>query len=252
MKTLSVANLSFVAVFFVAMLPLFAAESKPAYNVLIVTGGHDFDEPDFYRMFDDMPDVRYEKAELPKEMDLLAPGLEKKYDLVLTYDMNTFSVSDKQKENFAALIESGMPLLVMHHSLGGYQNWPLYRKIVGGQYLQQPLEVDGTTYPASDYKHDIDFDVKIADKEHPITQGVGNFSIHDETYKNVYVQKGVHVLLTTNHPDSSFELAWTHRYGKAPVFAIALGHDKQAYVVPELRKILHQGIRWCIEESRKK
>ena len=252
MKTL-ITNVSlFVVLLCVAAVPLWAAESKPGYNILIVTGGHDYDVPNFFKMFDEMPDVHYDKAELPKDMDLLAPGLEKKYDLVLTYDMNTFPVSDKQKERFAALIESGMPLLVMHHSLGGYQDWPHYRKMIGGHYIQNPIEVDGKTYPASDYKHDVDFDVQVADKEHPITQGIEDFAIHDEAYKNVYVQKGSHVLLTTNHPDSSVELAWTHRYGKTPVFAIALGHDNQAYVVPQLRKILHQGIRWCVEESRKK
>ena len=240
-----------VILFFVAAVPLLAEESNPKFNILIVTGGHEFDVPNFYKVFDDMPDVRYEKAELPKDMDLLAPGLEKKYDLLLTYDMNTFPVSDQQKERFAALIESGMPLLVMHHSLGGYQNWPLYRKMIGGHYLQAPLTVDGTTYPASDYKHDVDMAVQVADKEHPITQGVENFTIHDEAYKNVYVQKGVHVLLTTDHPDSTVELAWTHRYGQAMVFVIALGHDNQAYANPNLPRILRQGIRWCIEQTRK-
>jgi len=237
--------------FFVTVFPLLAGETTPQYNMLIITGGHDFDVPEFYQMFDEMSDVRYDKAELPKDMDLLAPGLEKKYDLVLTYDMNTFPVSDKQKENFAALIKSGMPLFVMHHSLGGYQGWSLYREIAGGHYLQKPLEIDGTTYPASDYKHDVDMNVYVADKDHPITQGIKDFAIHDEAYKNVYVRKESHVLLKTDHPDSTVALAWTNRYGKGVVFATALGHDKQAYVVPELRKILHQGIKWCIEESRK-
>jgi len=240
-----------VVLFFVAVFPLLAEETYPVYNILIVTGGHDFDEPNFYKMFDEMLGVRYDKAELPKEMDLLAPGLEKKYDLVLTYDMNTFPVSDEQKERFAALVKAGMPLLVMHHSLGGYESWPLYREIAGGQYLHKTLEISGTLYPASSYKYNIDMTVQVVDKDHPITQGIKDFTIRDEAYKNVYVRKEAQVLLKTDHPDSTAELAWVNRYGKGVVFTTALGHDNQAYTVPELPKILHQGIRWCIEESRK-
>jgi len=224
----------------------------PTFNVLIVTGGHGFDKPNFYKMFDEMPNIRYDQAELPKEMDLLAPGLEKKYDMVLTYDMNNFpTITAEQREQFAALVEAGMPLLVMHHSLCGHDNWSVYRKMIGGQYLHKPIEIDGKSYPASTYKHDIDIEVQIVDKEHPITRGIENFTIRDEGYGKLYIREGVHVLLKTDHPEATAELAWTTRYGKAPIFAIALGHDKKAYDNPNLRQILHQGILWCIKETRK-
>ena len=241
-----------VALFFNAVFPLFADETKTPLNILIVTGGHDFDAPNFYKIFDEMPNVRYDKAELPKEMDLLAPGLQKKYDLVLTYDMNNFPVSDEQRERFAQLIESGMPLLVMHHSICGYDDWQLYRKMIGGQYLHKPVEIEGKPYPASSFKHGLDIVVQIADKAHPITRGVENFTIHDEGYKDVYVREGVHVLLKTDHSDATAELAWTTLYGKGTIFVIALGHDQQAYENPSLRKILFQGIQWCVEESGKR
>jgi type 1 glutamine amidotransferase len=230
----------------------FSLHANEPINVLIVTGGHDFDKPNFYKMFDEMPDIRYDKAELPKEMDLLAPGLEKKYNQVLTYDMNNFpTVSTEQKERFAKLIETGMPLIVMHHSIGAYENWQPYRKLIGGHYLQKPTEIDGRSYPASNYKYDLDIAVQIADKEHPITKGIANFKILDEGYKDLYIREGVHVLLKTDHPDATTEVAWTNRYGKGVVFTIALGHDKKAYENPNLRKILRQGIQWGVEEARK-
>ena len=239
-----------VALFFVAASPLPADEAKP-FNILIVTGGHGYDQPNFYKMFDEMPNVRYDKVELPKEMDLLAPGLEKKYDLVLSYDMNNFPVTDEQRERFARLVEGGMPLIVMHHSVGGYIHWRPYWKMIGGHYLQNPTEIDGKLYPASSYKHNLDIAVEIADKEHPITRGVENFIIRDEGYKNMYVREGVHVLLKTNHPDASPEVAWTIQHGTGTIFVILLGHDRHAYENPNLRKILHQGIEWCVEESQK-
>jgi type 1 glutamine amidotransferase len=232
-------------------LPL-ADEPKPALNILIVTGGHDFDQPNFYKMFDEMPDVRYGKAEVPKDMNLLAPGLEKKYNLLLMYDMNNFpAVTNEQRERFAALIESGMPVIVMHHSLCGHDNWQLYRKMIGGQYLHKAIDIDGKSYPASSYKHDLNLTIQVADKEHPITKGIENFTIIDEGYKGMYIREGIHVLLKTDHPDATAEAAWTTRYGEGIIFAIALGHDKKSYENSNLRRILHQGIRWCIDESRK-
>jgi len=241
-----------VSLFCMAVSSLLAEESKPAFNVLIVTGGHGFDKPNFYKMFDDMPNVRYDKAELPNDMDMLAPGLEKKYDLLLTYDLNNFpSITTEQRERFAALVEGGMPLLVFHHSLCGHNDWSLYRTMVGGQYLRKPTEIDGKVYPASSYKHDLDMAIQVVDKEHPITRGIENFTIHDEGFKGLYIREGVHVLLKTDHPDATPELAWTTRYGKGAIFAIALGHDKASYENPQLQQILRQGIQWCIEESRR-
>ena len=236
--------------FLVVTASLFAEETKP-FNILIVTGGHGFDKTNFYKMFDEMPNVKYDNAELPKEMDLLAPGLEKKYDLLLTYDMNNFPVSGEQRERYAALVESGMPLLVMHHSICGYDDWQPYWKMTGGKYLHKPMVIGGKSYPASSYKHDIDIKVQVADKEHPITKGINDFMIRDEGYKGLYIREGIHVLLKTGHPDATAELAWTTRYGKGAIFVIVLGHDKHAFENPNLRLILRQGIEWCVKETQK-
>ena len=166
--------------------------------------------------------------------------------------MNNFpAVTKEQREQYAALVKSGMPFIVMHHSLCGYDNWYEYIQMVGGQYLHKPIDIDGKSYPASTYKHDIDMNIEIVDRDHPITRGISNFTIRDEGYKEIYVQKGVNLLLKTDHSDASPEVAWTNRYGKGVVFAIALGHDKHAYENPNLRQILRQGIQWCVEEARK-
>ena len=241
-----------IVVFAFTAAPLLAQETKPSFNILILTGGHDYDAPNFYKMFDDMPNVQYDKAEVPKDMDLLAPGLEKKYDLLLTYDMNNFpAITNAQRERYVALIESGLPLIVMHHSLCGYDNWLPYCKMIGGQYLHKAIEIDGKSYPPSSYKHDLDLAIQVMDKEHPITRGIENFRITDEGYKNMYIREGIHVLLKTDHPEATPEVAWTTKYGKSAIFVIALGHDKKAYENPNLRRILHQAIQCCVEETRK-
>jgi type 1 glutamine amidotransferase len=238
-----------VILFFNTVFVLSAKESESAMNILIVTGGHSFEKPNFFKMFDDMPNVHYDTVELPKDMNILSPGLEKKYDLILSYDMNNFPVTTRQCEKFAQLIESGMPLIVMHHSICGYDNWMPYWNMIGGKYLHKQTDIDGKTYPVSTYKHDIDINVQVADKTHPITRGIKDFTIRDEGYKNLYIRKGIHVLLTTNHPDATTEVAWTTHYGKAPIFVLTLGHDKYAYENPALQQILRQGIKWCVDNT---
>ena len=229
---------------------LCAQENAPTYKVLVVTGGHDFDVKEFYEMFDALPNIKYDKAELPKEMDLLAPGLEKKYDVIVSYDMNNFPITDAQRANFDKLMQTGMPLIVFHHSIGGYANWPKYREIAGGAYLFENLEADGKTWPPSDYKHGIEMKITIADKDHPITKEVIDFVILDEAYKDVYVRPDVKVLLTTDHPLATKQVAWVHRYGKSPIFTIMLGHDKDAFANESLRKLLKQGIDWVVGECK--
>jgi len=231
---------------------LFAQENTPKHKVLIVTGGHDFDVKEFYEMFDALPNMTYDKAELPKEMDLLAPGLEKKYDAIVSYDMNQFPITDGQRENFEKLMQAGMPLIVFHHSIGGYKNWPKYREIAGGAYIFENLEADGKTWPPSDYRHDVTMKITIADKDHPITKGLGDFEILDEAYKNVYVRPDVKVLLTTDNPLATKQVAWVHRYGNSPVFTIMLGHDKHAFANENLRTLLKQGIDWIVASAKSK
>jgi type 1 glutamine amidotransferase len=227
-----------------------AQEKVPEYKILIVTGGHDFDVKEFYEMFDALPGITYDKARLPHEMDLLAPGLEKKYDAVVSYDMNNFPITDVQRMNFDKLMQTGIPLVVFHHSICGYKNWPKYREIAGGAYLFEKLEIDGKTWPSSAYKHDIEMKITIADKDHPITRGVDDFVILDEAYKDVYVRPDVHVLLTTDNPFATKQVAWVHHYGNSLIFTIMLGHDKHAFSNENLRKLLTQGIDWIVSEKK--
>ncbi|MDR3109744.1 MAG: ThuA domain-containing protein [Planctomycetaceae bacterium] len=227
------------------------AEEKTPLKILILAGGHGFDEANFYAMFDKMPGISYDKAKIPDDMDRLAPGLEKQYDAVVSYDMNRFPVTQKQCETFASLlVDPGIPLIVFHHSLGGYSDWAAeYCKIAGGIYLLKETEIDGKIRGKSDYKHDLELKIDIADKNHPITKGQSGFTIIDEAYKNVYVRSDVHVLLTTENPAASKQIAWVHRYGKSPVFTILLGHDKKSYRNENLSKLLLQGIQWGVSQK---
>ena len=214
-------------------------------RVLLTTGGHGFPQEPFYATFDAMKDIEYTKAELPKDIGLLKPGLEKQYDCIVMYDMCKPGTTPEQQQAFLDLLGKGIGVVSLHHNMGAHRNWDEFRKIIGGKFILSPCEIDGRQYPKSTWSHGEDMKVTVVDKDHPITKGVDDFQIHDETYGLYYTAPDVKVLLKTDHPKNDPELAWTTSYGKSRVLYLMLGHDAHAYKNPNFSKILSQGIRWA-------
>jgi type 1 glutamine amidotransferase len=213
-------------------------------RVLLTVGGHGFEAQPFYAMFDAMPDVSYAKATLPKDAGLLKPGLEKQYDVLVRYDM-VGGVKPEQEKALAELLKRGIGLVALHHNLAAHSRWPEYRKIIGGQFILEPCEIDGKHYAPSLWREGQTYGVTVADKDHPITRGLKDFIIQDENYKGYYTDPSVTVLLKTDAPNSNPELAWVHEYGKSRVFYLMLGHGHTAYENPNYRELVHRGILWA-------
>jgi len=154
----------------------------------------------------------------------------------------------EQQEAFVTLLQKGIGLFSLHHNMGAHRDWDEFRKITGGKFVFKPCEIDGKKHPKSGYAHGQDLKVKIVDKEHPITKGVEDFEIHDETYNDYYTDPDVEVLLSTDHPKNDPELAWVKEYGQSRVFYFMLGHDAKAWSNPAFRKIVLNGIRWAADK----
>ena len=56
-------------------------------RVLLTYGGHGFEQQPFFALFESIPDLEVTRAELPKQAELLKPGLEKQFDVIVRYDM---------------------------------------------------------------------------------------------------------------------------------------------------------------------
>ena len=219
-----------------------AAEGK--LRVLVVTGGHAYEEGPFVAMFNSIPDIEAKHVAYPQAAELLKPELAQDADVIVFYDMWAQGISPEQQQAFVALLNQGIGVVALHHTLAAHANWPEYQKLIGGRFHIKEREVDGKTLPTSGYDHDQDLDVKIADAEHPITRGLKDFTIHDETYCRYDTDPQAHVLLTTEHPKSDRELAWVTQYGASRVFTLQLGHDHLAYEHPTYRQLIARGIRW--------
>jgi len=227
-----------------------AADATPPakIRVLLITGGHGFEQERFFQLFRTNTDLSVTEREHPNADAMLKADRAGEYDVIVLYDMRQDS-SDEAKADFIARLKEGKGLVVLHHALCSFQKWPEYVKIIGGQYHLDKTVVNGVEKPASSYKHGVHWKIQVADPNHPVTRGIKDFEIDDETYKDFEVLSNSHPLLTADEPTSTKTIAWTRNYEGARVVYIQLGHDHTAYDNPNYQRLLRQAIRWTAKRD---
>jgi hypothetical protein len=174
---------------------------------------------------------------------MFLPENKSKFDVLVFYHMWQ-TITPEQQTMMSDCIRQGKPLVVLHHSICAYDDWPEYINIIGGKYFHKPTTVNGKEYPACTYIHDLHFKVKVVNNSNPVTAGVTDFEIFDETYKGFYVDEGVVPLLTTEEPSSTPVIGWSKTYGKARVVTLQSGHDVPTFENPDYRRLLKNAIEW--------
>jgi len=215
-------------------------------RVLLITGGHGFERDSFFKIFHDNPalavtDVEHDKGSATAwERDDLAS-----FNVVVLYDMQA-NITESQKAKFLSLFQNGTGLIVLHHALCSFQAWPEYERIIGGLYPVPPKGQPQVTDTIG-YKHGVEVPVTIADKTHPITSTLKDFTIRDEIYWGFRVGSDVHPLLTTTLAKSGNPLMWTRSEGRSRVVFLQLGHDHFAYENPSFRELIARSITWTVD-----
>jgi type 1 glutamine amidotransferase len=242
MKT-KIQSATFLIIGMIAGMTVFGADVESKLKVLLITGGHGFDENAFFDVFRANPEIAlttaahgktnadaYERADLTGQ------------DVVVLYDMPA-SITGPQEAKFMQIFDKGVGLVVLHHALGSMQDWGDYEKIIGGRY---PISngKGGVVTTDVGYQHDLEVRVVIVARNHPVTAGVDDFTIHDEIYWGFRVGADVTPLLTTTHPKSGKPLAWCRTQGKSRVVYLQLGHGPEAFANPNYRKLVANAIRW--------
>jgi len=221
------------------------AEGEAKVKTLVVTGGHGFDATPFFHMFSDNPEIEFTAAAHAKSSasvyerdDLLG------YDVVVLYDMPQ-NITAAQQAKFLALFDRGIGLVVLHHALVSYQQWPEYEHIIGGRYPEPDPNQGGKVTEAIGWQHDVEVPVVILATNHPVTAGLKDFTVHDEIYWGFRVGKDVAPLITTTHPKSGKPLGWARTQGKSRVVYLQLGHGPETFNDENYRQLLRQSIRWA-------
>jgi uncharacterized protein len=230
--------------------PAESAKDEPI-RLLVVTGGHSYNKETFNAMFASFGSrITYQVAEFPSAYEMFLPENRNKYDVLVFYHMWQ-TITDEQKTIFADCIRQGKPLVVLHHSICAFDNWEEYWHIIGGKYFHKATFLNGKEYPACSYIHDIHFRAIVVDTKNPVTEGVKDFDLFDETYKGFWVDPGVKPILTTTDTTSTPVIGWTKTYGKARIVTMQSGHDSPTFENPNYRRLLIQAIEWVYNHGKK-
>lgn len=225
------------------MVTLNAGSARPI-RILVITGGHGYKTEQFNGMLSSLgPAITWQVAELPAAFDMFRAENRNKYDVLVFYHMWQ-TITPEQEKDFAECIRSGKPVVALHHSICAFDDWPEYWNIIGGKYFHKATTFGGKVYQPCSYIHDLHFNVHVVDKRNPVTKGISDFPIFDETYKGYYVAAGVTPILTTDEPSSTPQIGWTKKYGKARIVVLQSGHDVPTFENENFRKLLKQAIEW--------
>ena len=232
-------------------LPAIAGEgsaSEDPLRVVVVTGGHSYDKEAFPALFEGHEGVEFIFSEQKDHSELFEDITGWDYDVIVFYSM-TQNISEKRQQNFLKLMEEGVGVVALHHVISGFNKWPEFQKIIGARYLFEPIEKDGKQMPKSSYKHDMDIQVEVVDPNHPVTTGVSDFAIFDETYKGCVFEPDNHILLTTDNPNSDKTIGWVRTYKNARICSLEPGHGPSIFSNPQYKKLVAQAVKWTAKKT---
>jgi hypothetical protein len=215
---------------------------EESLRVLLITGGHPFREEPFLDMFRSMKGLEFEHVKYGEGAEAkFKPAAAKNYDVFVFYDMNqdcSAFVAD-----LLALFEAGKPAVFLHHALGSCPDDEEYSWVRGGKArFDQPKNTTKLTW--SGYHPNTSYRAHVA-SGHPITEGMSDFDVVDETYSNYLVNTNADVFLSTEHPGVGRHLGWTLQYKKSLVAYILLGHGPTTYSNENYRKLVERSILWA-------
>lgn len=144
-------------------------------------------------------------------------------------------------------IAAGHGFVLFHAASTAWMDWPEFGDLIG---LTWQKDAAGKNISGHGAQHS--FLVTIADREHPVTQGMGDFQhVKDELYHRQLLHKTGRVLATT-FADQAFRGSGTNEpmvvvteLGKGRAFNCALGHDPKPMLGVGFRTLMLRGTEWA-------
>ena len=218
------------------------SEAMENLSVLVVTGGHDYDKPEFRHMFESMAGIRCDFVLTADMQRMKSSAITDKYDALVMMDMVRGKVADEAKQQFRDLSRSGIGLVFLHFTLASRPYWDEYHEMIGGKFYLPNVEKDSKLH--STYSTDMTVKARVLNPAHPVTNGMKDFSITDAFYGNVAISSSATPLLASGHHKTSASIAWTHVYRSSRVVYLMPGFTKQAYGNAGYKEFVRNSIRF--------
>lgn len=147
--------------------------------------------------------------------------------------------TEVQENNVLEFIRSGKGFIGLHGASASFKTHPKYFEMLGGRFVghKEPNQID----------------IKIIDKEHPITDNLNDFSFKDEPYRHdLSMGKDLDILAEADYHDmedpNSEPIMWAKSYGGGRVFYCALGHRNVSLKDEIIKTIIKRAVNWAIRD----
>jgi len=268
-------------------------------RVLFISSYHAFDRENLFRMLDRFgSDITWCHVEHPAAERFFDPAIAGDFDVFLFYDAfagrkvtrgadgrsatSYPPPSAKLQADLKRLLTNGDKGFVMfHHALASWvHSWPAgvngsnaYVEMMGGAAdWGLPINnIRGKNYPASGYRQGTEQRVTVVNKNHPVTAGVDDYDIVDETYLCPIFEDSVHPLLRSSfkptadkfahapggshagagHPPGSDLVGWYKAAENTPLVYLQHGHDNNAWSNPHFQRLMLNAIKWVASPQGK-
>ena len=151
-------------------------------------------------------------------------------------------ITEEQGAAVKEFVQAGGGFYSLHNNSHVSLSSKNYREVMGGAYIGHP--------PLRP------FQVRVVNKEHPITQGIQDFIVNDEQHYVAYDKEQKYLILESINMDGlEYETygkksaaGWAYEYGKGRVVFTAAGHTNHAMWVPAHLELQKRAVRWLLKQ----
>lgn len=158
------------------------------------------------------------------------------FDIIIQYTTG-MQLTKEQEKGLCDFIQNGGGYVGIHSASDSFKNADRYWEMLGGRFAGH----GGGKYT-----------VYIYDRDHPITKGMRDFEIQDETYSHNYHRNAqMRSLTRMNRGNERQSMSWVSSYGKGRVFYTGNGHGREAWTNPHFQRLVVRAAYWAADRKVK-
>ena len=151
-------------------------------------------------------------------------------------------IAEEQGAAIKDFVNAGNGFYALHNCSHISLSSKNYREVMGGAYIGHP--------PLRPFR------VRPSANQHPITQGIQEFTVNDEQHYVEYDKDKKYVLLEAENVDGlGYEnlgtksiSGWAYDFGKGRVVFTAVGHTIHAMWDPQYLEIQRRSVKWLLKQ----
>jgi len=209
-------------------------------KVCVLYDWHPFDPIEFNNVLNSMDEIEFYPTLFETFLYDYAGNMDQ-FDGLLFYNMtlgtpppDEWNPNGRKKaaDTLYRIGESGQGIVVLHHAILSHPDWSGWSDLVG---------ISNRKF---DYFPNTEISIHVNEQENPITKGISDWTMIDETFLLDSCGDDSQILLSTKSEKSLKSIAWTRTYKNSNVFCFQSGHDKTAFTNSNFRTVLNNGILW--------